>query len=793
MTGAARYRPRQLWQVPVFLAGVLALALAVLTRGVRCGGPGAEECDLAAARRLAAEPNCPVDRLQHALERPLADTAAPVHAGEAHFLLGSAYLRLAGQAAGDQVPGLLQQARSHLEQADALGVPDADRLRLAYRLGKVWFHTRADPARTADYLARSVGEAADDPAEGYALLTHAYLRLPQPDLQAALDANWKQLQLPTLNEQVLAPARLLRGELLLRLHRPDEAREILKFLKPPAPPELVLKARCLQARTYQAEDRWARAADLWKEVLAEPNLPAADAAAYRYDLAVCRRQLGQRQEAVEVWEKLRDQGPADAAVASALALAALRLQDPTPEAALGDFRRVVRDVHGPDDWHNALVELAQVREVFERGCIIYQTTGRHQPALELAALYERLAPPGVAQTLYARAAEAAARGLLESAGRTQPAEAARKLAESARELFREAGRKYQASLPAAATPAEQMERLGHCANCLVQGEECAAAVPVLQRWLKLGPPPEQVGEVWFCLGEAYRALHQEAEATAAYGECLKQRGPSGYRARYQIALLEMGRGEWDAAADHLEENLKALRLDPDADAQEKSLYALGNLLYRREDYLMASVRLEEALRLYKESPRAVSGHYQLAECYRNLAGKESQNLRLAERMTPEAERHFEEQRRTWLQKAACAFEKVLRSFADRLDAGPLPEEDETLYRLACTGAAECYSSLGDDQAAVRLYEPLAARYHDTVEGLAALAGMAQCYWRKGKNEEARKTLDRVRAALNGMPDSAFPSTPGSGTKVDWEEWLTKVSGKAGGGNPAPDGARPSGG
>jgi tetratricopeptide (TPR) repeat protein len=791
--GAARYRPRQLWQVPVFLAGILALGGVVLTRGVWSDRSDAAECDLAAARRLAADPNCSIERLQHALERPLADARTPAHPGEAHFLLGSAYLLQAGQAGADKVPGLLQQARTHLEQADALGVPDADRPRLDYRLGKVWFHTQGDPACTAEALARSVPAGADDPVEGYALLAQAYLRLPQPDLQAALDANWKQLQLPTLNEAVLAPARLLRGELLLRLQKPDEAREILKFIKPPAPPELVLKARCLQARTYQAEEKWAQAAQLWQEILAEPAVPATDAAVYRYYLGVSRQQLGQRQEAVEAWEKARAQGPGDAALAAALALAALRLQDTSPQAAMDDFRRVVRDVHGPDDWHNALVDLAQVRAVFERACTIYQTTGRHPLAMELAGLYERLAPPGAAQVLYARAAEAAARELRESAARTQPAEAARKLEEPARKLFREAGRKYEASLPSAATPAEQMERLSHSANCLVQGEDCAAAVGVLQRWLKLGPPAEQVGEIWFCLGEAYRALHQEAEAAAAYRECLQQRGPAGYRARYELALMEMSAGQWDAAADALEENLKALRLDPDAEAQEKSLFALGNLLYRRQDYLMASVRLEEALRLFKESPRAVSGRYQLAECYRSLAGQESQNLRLPERMTQETEHHFEEQRRTWLQKAACAYGKVIQSFADRLDAGPLPEEDETLYRLACTGAAECHSGLGDVEAAVRLLEPLAARYHDKVEGLAALAGLAQCYWRKGQNDEARRTLDRIRATLDAMPDSAFPGTPGTGTKLDWEEWLGKVSGKPGGGTVLPEGRTSSGG
>jgi tetratricopeptide (TPR) repeat protein len=781
-----------LWQVPVFLAGVLSLAAAGLTREAWSGRRDPAEGDLATARRLAADPNCPVERLEHALARPLADEGTPAHAGEAHFLLGSACLRLAGQAPADRAGALLQQAREHLDRADALGVPDADRARLDYRLARVWFETLADPARTVDYLARSVPQGSDDPVEAYGLLTQAYLRLPQPDLQAALDANWKQLQLPTLNEEVLAPARLVRGELLLRLQKPNEAREILKFIKPPAPPELVLKARCLQARTYQAEEKWPQAAQLWKEVLAEPTVPAADAATYRYHFGVCQQALGQRQDAVAAWEKVRVEGAGDAALASALALAALRLQDTAPQAAMEDFRQVVRDLHGPDDWHNALVDLAHARAVFERGCTLYQTTGRHPLAMELAGLYERLALPGVAQVFFARAAEAAARELHESAARTQPAEAARKLEESARKLFQDAGRKYEASLPSAPTPSEQMERLGRSANCLVQGEDCAAAIGVLQHWLKLGPAAEQVGEVWFCLGEAYRALHQEAEATAAYRECFKQRGPAGYRARYELAVMEMAGGQWDAAADDLEENLKALRLDPDADAQEKSLYALGNLLYRRQDYLMASVRLEEALRLYKESPRAVSGRYQLAECYRSLAGQESQNLRLPERMTPETERHFEEQRRTWLQKAACAYGKVIQSFADRLDAGPLPEEDETLYRLACTGAAECHSSLGDDEAAVRLYEPLAARYHDKVEGLAALAGLAQCHWRKGKNDEARQTLARIRAALDAMPDSAFPGAPGTGTKLDWEEWLGKVSGKAGG-NQVPDVRTSSGG
>src|SRR5262249_48103107 len=151
--------------------------------------------------------DCPVERVQAYLAAAL---DRPETAGEAHFLLGSAYVRQADRA-GPDADGSWQNARAELEQAEALGVSEADQPRLRYRLAQACYHTQADPARVAAYLAETVA-AADDPVEGYGLLTGAYLRLPEPDVQAALQANEKQLQLPTLDESVLAPARLLRGE-----------------------------------------------------------------------------------------------------------------------------------------------------------------------------------------------------------------------------------------------------------------------------------------------------------------------------------------------------------------------------------------------------------------------------------------------------------------------------------------------------------------------------------------------------------------------------------------------------
>src|SRR5262249_45465927 len=51
------------------------------------------------------------------------------------------------------------------------------------------------------------------------------------------------------------------------------ARGGLRSVRRPAPPALVARARCLQARTVQEEGQWAKAAKLWKEALEDRSAP----------------------------------------------------------------------------------------------------------------------------------------------------------------------------------------------------------------------------------------------------------------------------------------------------------------------------------------------------------------------------------------------------------------------------------------------------------------------------------------------------------------------------------------
>jgi tetratricopeptide (TPR) repeat protein len=786
-----RPRPRRLWQVPVFFLGLGTLLGVTLGRPFWPPPEGAPAArDLAQARQLFAQPETTPFQLRAFVERALQQSDRfPQRAGEAHFLLGSAFLRQTGKAIGPadyvvsparrpdpeplpkEVADAWQKARVHLERAENLGVPEADGLSLTYRLGKVWYHFREDPGRVADYLARSVEEAADDAAEGYAMLTQAYLRQSPPNLQGALDANKKQLDLPTGNDEVLAPARLLRGDLLLRAGNAEAAQEALQFIKPSAAPTLVVQARYLQARACQEQEQWEKAAQFWKQTLEDRSGIIPESVVPLYNLGICYRNLERPADAARAWEQVLSQGRGDEGPAAALGLAELRLVESNPQTALEAFARAVRDVKAPEEWNNSFWDLARTRNLFERGCLIFHATGRYELSMQLAQLYEKLAAPGAASLLYARAAESAGRVKLDQARQVRPPENAQPIAEAAWSYFRQAARKHEGAADSAPSPAEQAERLWHAAACYQQGQDPASSIRLLERLVGIGQPAERLGQVWYALAEAHRALQQEDAALAAFAECLKQPGPYAQRARYQLALVQIAHGQWDRAAEDLEQNLQLLRAEPDPEAQERTLFELCSLFFRRKNYFAATQRLEEALRLFPTSVQAPTARYQLGESCRQLAVLESQNLRLPERITREAQDHFMAQYRAWLQKGVASFEELLRSLTDRVNRGALTPDEETLFRLASLADADCRSNLGDYNGAISIYEGMVIRYHHRGDSLYALASIAVCQWRKQEQEQAQATLGRMRAALKEMDDTAFIGPPGTMTRADWEKWI----------------------
>src|SRR5262249_22749102 len=238
-------------------------------------------------RDVLKQPHAPADRVLGLAETALAQTERfPAYVGETHFLLGSVYQRLAEEGPPERAPELYRKARTHLERAEKLGVLEVDRHRLLYRLGKVWYHTGADLKHTIKYLSSSIETVVDeDRAEGYGLLAQAYLRLPTPDLDAALKANERQIE-HTDDEEILVPARLLRADLLMRQKKYGEALKAFEGIASSAPRELRVRARVLEARCCQEERRWGKAVLCWNEVLQFPkDVPGGPGLIY-YSLGV---------------------------------------------------------------------------------------------------------------------------------------------------------------------------------------------------------------------------------------------------------------------------------------------------------------------------------------------------------------------------------------------------------------------------------------------------------------------------------------------------------------------------
>jgi tetratricopeptide (TPR) repeat protein len=772
-----RRSPGQLWQVPTFLLGLVALAAVWTTRPLQSAhGPDQALEDLAALRQ--------------ALDQPLTDAAdlltraRPVKAqldllgerqGEAHYLLGRVCLKQISPLAGDSALPIWQVARDHLDQAEALGVPLADQPRLLYLLASAWHHCGAEPQRVIAALNRCVELPGNDRLEGYGMLAEAYLRLPQPDLKAALEANQKQLSSPTVDDQVLVRPRLLRAELLTRLKQPEEARQVLRNLLersgPTAPPELRYKATLMLAESLHQERDWKEALPLWELLQAEPKLADGHLARILYNLGLCYRQAGRLREAMAAWERVRPYG-GDYAQASALGLADLRVQADTPAAAIEAFAWVVNKIASPADYHNTLIDLATARTTFEHCCQALLEAGEFEAARKVAELYEHLALPGQAQVIGARTTELWGQALLEQSQQEGPDST--RLAE-ARTRFREAAAAFEAAASHAETPASQAEGLWLSAGLFLQGQDPTGALRVLERCVTFpGSSAEQLGQAWYAMAEAYRALDNAPAADAALRQCIKYASPHAYKARYQIALAHLDKQELDAAEEVLQQNLELMQADADPEAQEKSLCTLADLLVQRGNYPLAVVRLRQALERFPDNPHSLRRRFQLARCCQKLAEQEQKRLQVDEPRSAEAQSHYDRQARQWREEAAQNYLQVIDELAARPEDQPLNPDEEGLSRFAAFAYADCRFAQKEDSEAFRIYESLAARYHHQVDGLIALRNLYYCRTFRKHVKEAGQIYQRAQLMVQEMDDAAFDGANEARTRDWWKKWLDRA-------------------
>ena len=477
-----------------------------------------------------------------------------------------------------------------MEAADKEKVPEADRGRLQYRLGVVGFHTHDDPRQVVDRLQANIDQA-DDPVQGYAVLAQAWLNLPKPNLQEAQAANYKLRNLPQAPEDVLAPARLLGGELELKLGRPDEARRVLMNLGPKATPDMQAQALRLCARSWQDESHWAEAAALWQKALEDGRLAGESL----YNLGVCARRQDQNADAEHFWERCVQAG-GDEGQAAAAELAELRLKGPDPDAALEMLTKVVDKVKPGAEWTNPLLDREAAVKLFQEAAKTYLDSHHFDAAVRLAEPFGRVAAPGEAAVLRAKASAEWARARQEEARQAGTPDARRDAEAAARELFRQASSAYAEAAEQAPATDQPGEYLWLGAHCSWEAQDLEPAAAQLDKVLHVEVSEEQAkqdwytqrqGEGWYSAGRGAAPLKDSDGAGDAYRECIKYSTTYAYHARYYLAEADVTAGNIDHAVDTLEQNLQYLRSDNDPEAHEKTLLALGDLYYKHGNYSKA--------------------------------------------------------------------------------------------------------------------------------------------------------------------------------------------------------------
>ncbi len=776
----------QLWQVPIFVVGLIAAAVtAASTPFQQDRATYGFERDLEALRKGIADQ--PDDSLLALANKVIEQsTEHPDYAGESQFLVGALYQRLAEKTDNREKAGeLFEQAGKYLSHASKLSVREEDRGDLHFELGKNAFRT-GNLHQAIDYLKHAV-EEMHEPVVGYEVLVAAYLKLPTPNLDAALAANQKQFDLFAVNaeDDVLARSRLTRGEILFRKGMYTEALKTLGRIGRRASVELRVRSQYLQTQCCEKAGLWLRAVNLWEKILPHADKVPGGSRRVYYSLGLAHRKLEPPDDdaAAKAWYAALRLG-GDEAQASALKLGHLYLaRDPNnAKKSLSLWSTALEFVADSSRYKNGLVTLDETRSILRQGFQLLSTRGQFVEAGRLAELYKRVAAKGQADILLAQAAEAQAKDLV-AAAEANPLEAKTKT-EQANKLFLKAGHAFKR---ASVTDPEDPSLLWRSSKNFIAAKDYGNIIDVLRKFVTISTDEMQLAEAYLSLATTYRTLDKMAEAREAFYTCIEFPTSFAYRARLQLAEDAVAEENFEHAINILTDNLRHRQESStpfDRKTHEKSLYMLANLLFDQDKYAKASIRLKEAARQYSDNPGAIQARERLGTCYRRLAKVEGDKIKAdlkRNRLSKENEAIWERQRRGYLNDALDTYQ----SLSDDLTAKSRRSATETdALRRALFFTADIYFDLGNFAEALRRYQELQDRYRGRLGSLVACYRIYRCLsvmvstekQRRVAREAMRKSFELASADLKTMPasDEAFRDKPGRWSKQRWESWMKSL-------------------
>jgi tetratricopeptide (TPR) repeat protein len=494
-------------------------------------------------------------------------------------------------------------------------------------------------------------------------------------------------------------------------------------------------------------------------------------------LGLCYRKLTNLEEARRRWDECgKTTTNPDYSQAAIFSMVEIQLVDNKHHAeALQYLTQVVRDIKTPTDWHNAVIEVGQVRDAFEQCISKFSEAHEYDLAVKLTEPYECLAPPGRTSLLRAQIHAQWGRDCRKPPPAQPDATPVAPDEEKARDHLCQAGDNYARTAEVSADPAARADLLWEAILCYREAPNNAQAIVMLRSFAKAYPrDAKRISECWYLLGETYRLEKNDVEAEKAYQNCITSDVPNHfiYLAKHQVARYLIQRNQLDNAEELLEQSLKDLRLQPDAEPLEQTLFTLGEIAFRKHKYNAVVLKLAEAV--FKDesrkNPMIVRAHYYLAESYYELATIENSNAQQGgDKLDPRTYQHYLEQYRMYMTKAGQVFDTLACMLEEQPEASnQFPDELKDKVKIEIPfKAADCSFFLGKYDEALKRYEALATKYEKTLDGLTALGGTVRCLASLHRDQDMMKRLQEIEKGLDVIQDPK--------TREAWQKWVKIAS------------------
>lgn len=509
-----------------------------------------------------------------------------------------------------------------------------------------------------------------------------------------------------------------------------------------------------------ADSLYVRAADLLNMVIDRPDMLTDDQIA-RGLLLLARayRELHKFEPAENAYRRvIKEYSDTNFERAARFLMADLLRVQKSPNA-LAALEAAAKTISEQPMTPNSNLSLDRIRRIFEDAWDQYQKAGQYREAMQVAYLYEPFSLDGMAANLLGESARTLAEATARQAKSMLPDDAQRTLLE-ARTLYREAGEAYEKAADTDPGSLRYADLLWQASVCLFEGQAFTRAIRPLRLFIELHGRGERALLANLYLARSLMNQGDLEEAKQTLEDALEDdpRSPNRFDARYWLArdYMEMARaiGETGSGAQAAQKEAEMYRgaekillanvdglspdLEPAAREWRQSLFLLGELYYRMQEYDPAILRFREAIRRYPDDSEVLNARVLSADSFWRSAGQMSELIKTEPQPGRRAERSRERHER--LMAAHHEYTGLVNLLVGREIERKLTTEERQVLWRSLFKLGEVQTELGDMTAAIAAYQEAALHYIDHADSIIAQINIALIYLNQGKIDDARGTV-----------------------------------------------------